>query len=145
MIIQSTRTMIDNINERIYTALKKIMLHWGFTHIEASVYSLLLLKNEEMCAKEIAEKTKYAYSSVVNALNRLRRFQLVEREKKGKCYFYIPVTNIVEIIRNERKRVRNYLMELRDALREEGEKYSELLRRVEEGIEYLGKVEKEVG
>ena len=123
--------------------MKKIMLHWGFTHIEASIYSLLLLKNEEMCAREIAEKTKYAYSSVINALNRLRRYHLVEREKKGKCYFYTPVTNIVEILRNERKRVRNYLIELRKALKEEKEKYSELLRHVEEGIEYLGRAEKE--
>ena len=120
------------------------MLHWGFTDIEASVYSLLLLKKKALSAREIAEEIGYAYSSVVNALNRLKRFQLVEREKKGKCYFYTPVTNIVEIIRNERRIVRNYLIEVREALKEGGEKYSELLKRVEEGIEYLGRVDKEV-
>ena len=142
--MQSLIIMIDIINQRVLTALKKVMLHWGFTHIEASVYSLLLLKKKAMSAREIAEETGYAYSSVVNSLNRLKRFQLVEREKKGKCYFYTPVTNIVEIIRNERRIVRNYLIEVREALKEGGEKYSELLKCIEEGIEYLGKVDKEV-
>ena len=136
--------MIDTINQRTFTILKKVMLHWGFTHIEASIYSLLLLKNKPMSAREIAEEIGFAYSSVINALNRLKRFQLVEREQKGKCYLYIPVTNIVEIIRNERRIVRNYLMEVREALKEGGEKYSKLLKCIEEGIEYLGKVDKEV-
>ncbi|MCD6411064.1 MAG: transcriptional regulator [Thermoplasmata archaeon] len=133
--------MVGIIDQRVFRALKKVMLHWGFTNIEATIYSLLLLENKTMSAIEIAKETGYAYSSVINALNGLKRFQLIEREKKGKCYYFTPVSNIVEIIRNERKAVRNYLIELRGALKEEGKKYSELLRRVEEGIEYLGEAE----
>ena len=136
--------MIDTINQRTFTVLKKVMLHWGFTHIEASIYSLLLLKNKPMSAREIAEEIGYAYSSVVNALNRLKRFQLIEREQKGKCYIYTPVTDIVKIIRNERKVVRNYLIEVEEALKKEEDKYSELLKCIKEGIEYLGKIDKEV-
>ena len=97
-----------------------------------------------MSAREIAEEIGYAYSSVVNALNRLKRFQLIEREQKGKCYIYTPVTDIVKIIRNERKVVRNYLIEVEEALKKEEDKYSELLKCIKEGIEYLGKIDKEV-
>jgi len=144
MTMHSLITMTDITNQKVFTALRKVMLHWGFTHIEASVYSLLLLKKKAMSAREIAEEIGYAYTSVVNALNQLKRFQLVEREKRGKCYFYTPVNNIVEIIRNERRIVRSYLIEVREALKKGGEKYSELLKYVEEGIKYLGKMDKEV-
>jgi len=136
--------MRDTINYETYNALKKVMIHWGFGDIEASIYALLVLKNKPMGAREIAEKVGYAYSSVVNALNQLRRYELVERDKNGKCYSYHAVIDFIKILKNERRRVKKLLTEIKEALKNEKENYTELLQHLENGIKYLGKIDKEV-
>jgi len=119
------------------------MIHWGFGDLESAIYALLVIKQKPMTAKEIANEIGYAYSSVVNALNQLIRHDMVERKKWGKCYTYSAVIDFIRIIKNERLKVKNFLTEAKIALEEEGE-YNELLKHLEEGIEYLGKMEKEV-
>jgi len=138
-------TMRNIKNHGTFNALRKVMVHWGFAEIEATIYSLLVLKKEPMTAREIAEEIGYAYSSVVNALNNLRRHELVEREKGRKCYSYRAVIDFIRIIKNERRRVRNFLTEAREALEDEKDDYSTLWEHLNEGIEYLGKIDKEEG
>ena len=120
------------------------MIHWGFGDLESTIYALLVMKKEPMTAREIADEIGYAYSSVVNALNQLIRHEMIERKKSGKCYTYFAVIDFIRIIRNERLKVKNFLTEAKMALEEENGKYAELLKHLEEGIEYLGKIEKEV-
>ncbi len=135
--------MISIRENGAYSALKKVMVHWGFGDIEADIYSLLVLSKRSMTAREIAEEIGYAYSSVVNGLNNLRRHYLVEREKNGRCYAYSANINIIQILKNERRLVISYLTEAKNAL-ENDEDYEDIVEHLEEGIKYLGKVEKEV-
>ena len=136
--------MINIRKNGAYNALKKVMVHWGFGDIEAHIYSLLVLKNKPLTAKEIADEIGYAYSSVVNALNNLRRYELIEREKNGRYYTYSAIIDFVKFIKNERRRVINFLTEAKYALEGEESNYQHLLKNLEDGIKYLGKVEKEV-
>jgi len=144
MIMIFSIIMRDIINHETYNALKKVMIHWGFGDIEATIYALLVLKKKPMSAREIAEVVGYAYSSVVNALNQLRRHELVERDKSGKCYSYNAVIDFVKIIKNERRRVMKFLSEAKEALKNEKEDYTELIQHLEDGIKYLGMIDKEV-
>ncbi len=144
MIMIITINMINIKEHKTYDSLRKVMIHWGFGDLESAVYALLVMNRKPMSAKDIADELGYAYSSVVNALNQLRRHQLVERAKAGKCYVYSAVIDFVRIIKNERARVKNFLTEAKSALEEENGEYAELLKHLEEGIEYLGHVEKEV-
>jgi len=135
--------MIDIRENGAYSALKKVMVHWGFGDIEADIYSLLVLSKKAKSAKEIADEIGYAYSSVVNGLNNLRRHYLVEREKNGRCYAYSANINIIQILKNERRLVISYLTEAKNALKTD-EDYADIVKHLEEGIKHLGKVEKEV-
>jgi len=136
--------MIDLKEHKTYESLRRVMIHWGFGDLESAIYALLVMKQKPMTAKEIANEIGYAYSSVVNALNQLRRHEMIERKKGGKCYTYSAVIDFIRIIRNERMKVRNFLTEAKMALEAEDGEYAELLKHLEEGIEYLGKMEKEV-
>ena len=136
--------MRDLKEHKTYESLRRVMIHWGFGELEAAIYALLVMKQKPMTAKEIANEIGYAYSSVVNALNQLRRHEMVERKKGVKCYTYSAVIDFIRIIKNERLKVKNFLTEAKMALEGKDEEYAELLRHLEEGIEYLGKLEKEV-
>ncbi|NPA74808.1 MAG: TrmB family transcriptional regulator [Euryarchaeota archaeon] len=131
------------IKKDAFDALKKVMVHWGFSEIEATIYSHLLLKRESMTARELSEEIDYAYSSIVNALNQLKRHGMVEREKRGKCYSYSAVFDFVKIIKNERKYVRELLTRAMEDLKGV-EAYIEVLEHLKESVEYLGKIDKEV-
>ncbi len=137
--------MRNIINHAAFRTLKKVMAHWGLGDIEATIYALLAIKNTPMSAKEISQEIDYAYSSVVNALNHLRRHELVERDKKGKCYAYRAVIDFVKIITNERRRVIKFLTEARESLENKKDKYRELIKHIEDGLRYLGKIDEEVG
>ena len=139
-----TINMRDLKKHRTYDSLRRVMIHWGFGDLESAIYALLVMNQKPMTAKEIANEIGYAYSSVVNALNQLRRHDMVERKKSGKCYTYSAVIDFIRIIKNERLKVKNFLTEAKMALEEENGEYAELLEHLEEGIRYLGKLEKEV-
>ena len=136
--------MRDIRNKIVYNSLKKVMIHWGFGDMEASIYSLLVIEQKDMNAKYIAENIGYAYSSVVNALNQLRRHRMVERNKRGKCYSYSAVIDFVKILKNERRVVVSYLTDAKESLNPEKMEYRELWKQLDRGIKYLGKIEKEV-
>ncbi len=141
MIMIITIIMRNIKDHGTFNALKNVMMHWGFGHIEATIYSLLVLKKESMTAREISKEIGYAYSSVVNALNHLRRYDLVERSKRGKCYSYRAVIDFVRIIANERRRAIKFLEEAKKALEGERDEYEELWKHLEIGMKYLGSIE----
>jgi len=136
-------TMKDIIKNGARDALKKVVLHRGLNDIESEIYTLLVLSKTKMSAREIAESTGYAYSSVVNALNNLRRRYLVDRNKRARCYEYEANVDFVEMLRKERKQLIEYLTEAKNALKDKDD-YKDLVEHIEECIKYLGKVEKEV-
>ena len=141
--MKSLITMKDIIKNGAYDALKKVVLHRGLNDIESEIYTLLVLSKTKMSAREIAESTGYAYSSVVNALNNLRRRYLVDRNKRTRCYEYGANADFVGMLRRERRQLIEYLTEARNALKDKKD-YKDLVEHIDECINYLGKVEKEV-
>ncbi len=128
-----------------FNSLKKIMIHWGFGEMGASIYALLALSDKPMEAREIAKAVGRAYSSVVTELNNLRRYGLVERDKDERCYTYYAITDIVQIISNERKKVLNLLGEIKSSLEEiDNKTYQNFIIHLDKAIKYLGKLNREV-
>ncbi len=136
--------MRDLINTRAFESLKHVMTHWGFNDTESAIYALLALSRKEMGAKEIAESIGRAYSSVVNELNKLIRYGLVTRRKIDKCYEYSAVIDLIQILRRERAMVRRLLTEVKECLDKIEVENEEFKEHLEEAIEYLGKLDREV-
>ncbi len=137
--------MKDLMKTKAYKNLRNIMLQWGFSNTEASIYALLALSEKPLGAKKIAERINRAYSSVVNELNKLIRAGLVERTKGERCYEYSAVLDLIGIIRMERKRLISMLSEINKCLKEiDGNVRRELINHLEEALDYLGRLEKEV-
>ncbi len=135
--------IITMIDEKLYSGLHKVMLHWGFRETAASIYALLVMENRPMTAKEIADKIGRAYSSVINELNTLRRYGLVDRRRVDRKCIYTAVTDLVEIIKNERRRVMKFFKEIKEGI-DDRDEYKKIIENVEKAIEYLGKIEEEV-
>ncbi len=136
--------MENLINTRAFESLKRVMTHWGFNDTEAAIYALLALSRKQMTAKDLAEIIGRAYSSVVNELNKLIRYGLVERSKTNKCYEYSAVIDLIQILRRERAMVRRLLTEVKECLDKIDMENEEFKEHLEEAIEYLGKLDMEV-
>ena len=133
----------DRNRQRAYEGMRRVMRHWGFGDACSSIYALLAISGESLTAKEISEKVGYAYSSVINEINSLIREGLVERERKGRKYAYIAVTDFLEIIRKERRRLMGMLEETKDALKGfKEESIESLTKSIDESLRYLREVER---
>ncbi|MCD6222379.1 MAG: BlaI/MecI/CopY family transcriptional regulator [Thermoplasmata archaeon] len=130
--------MINKIENKI----AEIMRHYGFGDCEAAIMASLATHGK-MKAKEIAEKTGYAYSTVINALNFLRRTGFVTKEKEKKLCVYSTNLDFVKIIEEDRKRLSALLKSLKDEIiKAEGkykEKLSSLVFKIESALNYLDK------
>jgi len=80
---------IDHAVRRV----KALMMDWGFAEGCSSVYAVLLTSREPLSAKDIGERTSYAYSSTINYLNTLTRVGLVERVRIIKRNVYMANVN----------------------------------------------------
>ncbi len=129
------------MTSKAFAALKEMMLHWGFSETESSIYALLALYPQDLTAREIAELIDRAYSSVVNEINKLIRYGLVVRRKKNKCYHYGAVIDMVQIVRNEREKVRELLNEAKEAMVELPFENEELKEHLNEVLKYFRKLE----
>ncbi|NQE05486.1 hypothetical protein C5S32_06415 [ANME-1 cluster archaeon GoMg1] len=129
--------------DRAIRRVKAMMMNWGFGEGCSSVYAVLLTSREPLSAKDIGERTSYAYSSTINYLNTLIRMGLVERVRSVRKYLYMANVNFVERIKAEREKVKGYLNQLGTEL--EGIKDLEpLSEKVERAIAYLRRVENAV-
>ena len=123
--------------------VKAMMMNWGFREGSSFVYGVLITSREPLSAKEISEKTNYAYSSIINYLNTLIRMGLVERVRIIRTNLYVADVNFVAMIKTEREKIKGYLNQLGSAL--EGIKDLEYLgEKVESAIAYLKNVENAV-
>jgi len=123
--------------------VKALMMDWGFAEGCSSVYAVLLTSREPLSAKDIGERTSYAYSSTINYLNTLIRIGLVERVRSIKRNVYMANVNFVELIKAEREKVMAHLKQLDEAI--QGTKDLEhLSEKVEHAIAYLRRLENAV-
>lgn len=126
--------------DRAVRRVKAMMKNWGFSEGCSFIYAVLITSHEPLSAKEIGERTNYAYSSTINYLNTLIRVGMVERVRSIRKNLYIANVNFVALIKTERERVMAYLKQLEEAL--EGMKDLEPLReKVERAIAYLRRAE----
>ena len=122
----------------------EIMRHYGFGDSEAAIMAVLAI-NGKLTAKEIAEKTGYAYSTVINALNFLKRTGFVLKEKKNRICIYSTNLDFVRIIQEDRARLSNLLNSLKEDIKNAEEKYKDklthLILKIENALKYLNKAE----
>ncbi len=123
--------------------VKALMMDWGFAEGCSSVYAVLLTSREPLSAKDIGERTSYAYSSTMNYLNTLIRVGLVERVRSIKRNVYMANVNFVELIKAEREKVMAHLKQL-DELIQGTKDLEHLSEKVERAIAYLRRVENAV-
>ena len=115
-------------------------MNWGLGEGCSFIYAMLITSREPLSAKEIGEKTNYAYSSTINYLNTLIRLGLVERVRSIRKNLYVANVNFVDLIKAEREKVQGYLNQLGRDL--EGINGLESLNaKVDHAITYLKKAE----
>ncbi len=128
--------------KKIENKIAEIMRHYGFGDCESAIMAVLTTQGK-MRAKELAEKTGYAYSTIINALNFLRRTGFVTKEKEKKRCIYSTNIDFVKIIEEDRKRLSGLLKSLKDEIaRAEGkykDKLSTLIFKIESALKYLDK------
>ncbi len=129
-------THMDHAVRRV----KALMMDWGFAEGCSSVYAVLLTSREPLSAKDIGERTSYAYSSTINYLNTLIRVGLVERVRSIKRNVYMANVNFVELIKAEREKVMAHLKQL-DELIQGTKDLEHLSEKVEHAIAYLRRLE----
>ncbi|MEA2033281.1 MAG: helix-turn-helix domain-containing protein [Euryarchaeota archaeon] len=132
-------TYVDHAVRRV----KALMMDWGFAEGCSSVYAVLLTSREPLSAKDIGERTSYAYSSTINYLNMLIRVGLVERVRSIKRNVYMANVNFVELIKAEREKVMGHLKQL-DELIQGTKDLEHLSEKVEHAIAYLRRLENAV-
>ncbi len=103
------RKIINSINRSLYRETKRLMMHWGFGETCSSIYALLFISEDSMTAKEVADELGYAYSSMINELNKLRREGVIIRERKGRKYAYAAVKSIDSILLKEKEKTLSIL------------------------------------
>ena len=131
--------MINKIENKIM----EIMRHYGFGDSEAAIMAVLAT-NGKMTAKEIASKTGYAYSTIINALNFLRRTGFVHKEKKNRVCIYSTNLDFVRIIEEDRARLSSLLKSLKEDIKNAEGKYKDkmasLILKIENALNYLDKM-----
>ena len=113
---ESMRKIINSMNRSLYRETKALMMHWGFGETCSSIYALLFVSEEPLTAKEVADELGYAYSSMINELNKLRRESVISRERKGRKYAYSARKDVDSILIRERERTRSILKGMDKAL-----------------------------
>ncbi len=133
----------DRNRQKAYEGIRRVMKHWGFGDSCASIYAVLVVSDKPMTADEISKSVGYAYSSVINELNRLMREGFIERGRKGRRYTYSAVTDFLEIIRKERHRLMGMLKETKNSLEGiKNRKMEGLAESINASLEYLREVER---
>ncbi len=128
--------------KKIENNVAAIMRHYGLGEAEARIVSILAARGD-MNAKDVSARTGYAYSTVINSLNFLRRMGLVEKYKKGRLSYYSASIDFVEIMEDDRKRIMSMFHELKKDIEGLKEKYKKRLKKLVENVERSIKYMKE--
>ena len=132
------RKIINSINRSLYRETKALLMHWGFGETCSSIYALLFVSEEPLTADEVADELGYAYSSMINELNKLRRESVITRERKGRKYVYSARKEVDSILLRERERTLSILKRMKKALDRNAQLLDEEVRdSVEKSIELI--------
>ena len=113
------RKIIISRNRGLYGAVKELMEHWGLGETCSSIYALLFVSEKPLTAEEVARELGYAYSSMVNELNKLRKDGLISRERNGgRKYVYAAVRGVDSILLKEKEKALSILSRIYDYLQE---------------------------
>ncbi len=110
------RKIINSRKERLYRDTKRLLLHWGFGETCSSIYALLFVSEEPLTAEEVADELGYAYSSMVNELNKLRREGIITRERSGRKYVYTAQKRVDSILQKEKEKTLSILNSMKEIL-----------------------------
>ncbi len=110
------RKIINSMNRSLYRETKALMMHWGFGETCSSIYALLFVSEEPLTAKEVADELGYAYSSMINELNKLRRESVISRERKGRKYVYSSRRDVESILLREKEKTLSILNRMNEIL-----------------------------
>lgn len=119
LLMESMRKIINSKNKSLYQETKHLLLHWGFGESCSSIYALLFISEKPLTAEEVAEELGYAYSSMINELNKLRREGIVTRERKDNKYVYISYKMIDSILLKEKEKTLSILNRMNEILNKE--------------------------
>lgn len=133
--------------EDVEDNLKKVLKHWGFGEICASIYAFLALSDSPLTAMEIAEHIGYAYTTTINALNRsIDRGHIRKMRKDGKNVYYID-SDLSYIIKENLSRFLKILEETEKSIKKLDDRHrmklDGVLRTVNDAIKFLKKMEAE--
>jgi predicted transcriptional regulator len=120
--------------------IKDVLSHGGFDEIDASIYTALTLAGEPMTATEIADGIGYAYSTTINALNRLIRLGHVSKHRRGRRNIYYPATDLTGIIQAELHRFVSLLKQTAHSIQqldEQRQRIDDVLDMVHRSIRFL--------
>ena len=113
------RKVIISRNRGLYSAVKELMEHWGFGETCSSIYALLFVSEKPLTAEEVAQELGYAYSSMVNELNKLRKDGLISRERNGgRKYVYVALRRVDFILLKEKEKALSILSRIYAYLQE---------------------------
>ncbi|GAB6135839.1 GbsR/MarR family transcriptional regulator [Thermococcus henrietii] len=76
--------------------IEKIMIRWGYSHVEGKLYAMLLLSEEPLTISQLVERTGFSRSAVSTALNRLVRDYLVEVRRRGRIKYFTAIPAFFE-------------------------------------------------
>ena len=76
--------------------IEKIMVRWGYSHVEGKLYAMLLLSEEPLTISQLVERTGLSRSAVSTALNRLVRDYLVEVRRRGRTKYFTAIPALFE-------------------------------------------------
>ncbi len=91
-------------------------MHWGFGETCSSIYALLFVSEEPLTAEEVADELGYAYSSMINELNKLRREFVITREREGRKYVYSSRRDVESILLREKEKTLSILNRMNEIL-----------------------------
>ncbi|HEC77100.1 MAG TPA: hypothetical protein ENI33_07585 [Thermoplasmatales archaeon] len=126
--------------------IKQVLNHWGFGEICSSIYAALALSDRPLTAKEISKRIDYAYTTTINALNRIIGLGHIRKmRQEGKNVYYID-SDLSDIIKEKLRHFLEILEETEKSIKQLDDRYRErlkgALKTVDSAIQFLKKMEK---
>ena len=126
--------------------IKQVLNHWGFGEICSSIYAALALSDRPLTAKEISKHIDYAYTTTINALNRIIGLGHIRKMRQGRKNVYYIDSDLSDIIKEKLRHFLEILEETEKSIKQLDDRYRErlkgALKTVDSAIQFLKKMEK---
>jgi len=130
--------------------LRQVLTMMGFSDSCSHIVATMYVIKDSMTIDDLSQLTSYAKSTVFSCLNLLERLGFITKEKKGRKYLYMPISNPSDIVVDKIKQIlekgiRPLLDVLERICREEVDnnvrrKAHEMLINVKRLAEFLSKI-----